>query len=116
MHVGIEPLEHTYPFLRHINFVSQLDQPMLDLLWHVYFRWRLRPQQITGDTKYGTIEIIKAVEDARIRAYVPLPDWEHMTPYYGSAQFTYDTANDVYLCPPSGKCYAPFAEQTVVSK
>src|SRR5712691_8572043 len=27
------------------------NQPMLDLLWHVYFRWRVRPQQVTGDTK-----------------------------------------------------------------
>ena len=56
------------------------NQPMLDLLWHVYFRWRVRPTQVTGDTKYGTIENIKAIEDAHIRAYVPLPDWEHMTP------------------------------------
>jgi hypothetical protein len=75
------------------------NQPMLDLLWHVYFRWRVWPRQITGDTKYGTIENIKAVEDAHIRAYVPLPDWEHMTPYYGPAQFTYDAAHDLYQCP-----------------
>ncbi len=58
------------------------NQPMLDLLWRVHFRWRVRPQQVTGDTKYGTIENIKAIEDAHIRAYIPLPDWEHMTPYY----------------------------------
>ncbi len=50
------------------------NQPMLDLLWHVYFRWRVRPKQATGDTAYGTIENIKGVEDAHIRAYVPLPD------------------------------------------
>jgi hypothetical protein len=75
------------------------NQPMLDLLWHVYFRWRVRPTQVTGDTKYGTIENIKAIEDAHIRAYVPLPDWEHMTPYYGSSQFTYDAEHDRYLCP-----------------
>src|SRR3989441_5743234 len=74
------------------------NQPMLDLLWHVYFRWRVRPQQVTGDTKYGTIEIIKALEEAHIRAYVPLPDWEHMTPYYGPAHFTYDAAHDLYHC------------------
>lgn len=34
--------------------------PMLDLLWHVRFRHHLRPRQVTGDTKYGTIENIKA--------------------------------------------------------
>jgi transposase len=75
------------------------NQPMLDLLWHVSFRWRVRPQQVTGDTKYGTTENITAIEDAHIRAYVPLPDWEHMTSYYGSSQFTYDAEHDRYLCP-----------------
>jgi hypothetical protein len=46
--------------------------PMLDLLWRSVFRWRLRPDQLTGDTAYGTIENIAAVERANIRAYVPL--------------------------------------------
>ena len=36
------------------------NQPMLDLLWRVRFRWKLQPRQVTGDTKYGTIETIKA--------------------------------------------------------
>jgi hypothetical protein len=72
---------------------------MLDLLWRVRFRWKLRPQQVTGDTKYGTIENIKGVEDQGIRAYVPLPDWEHMTPYYGPSKFVYDAAHDLYVCP-----------------
>jgi len=25
--------------------------PMLDLLWHVRFRWRVQPRHVTGDTK-----------------------------------------------------------------
>jgi len=75
------------------------DRPMLDLLWHVYFRWHVRPRQATGDTKYGTIENIKAIEDAHIRAYIPLPDREHLTAYYGPAQFLYDAAHDLYRCP-----------------
>ena len=75
------------------------NQPMLDLLWYVYFRWRVRPRHVTGDTKYGTFENIKPIEDAHIRAYVPLPDWEHKTAYYGPAQFTYDAAHDQYRCP-----------------
>jgi hypothetical protein len=45
-----------------------------DLLWRVCFRRRLRPHQVTGDTTYGTIENIVAVEDAGIRAFFPLPD------------------------------------------
>ena len=56
------------------------NQPMLDLLWHTIFRWHVHPSQVIGDTKYGTIENIKAIEDAHIRAYIPLPDWERMTP------------------------------------
>ena len=75
------------------------NQPMLDLLWYVYFRWRVRPRHVTGDTKYGTFENIKPIEDAHIRAYVPLPDWEHKTAYYGPAQFTYDAVHDQYRCP-----------------
>jgi transposase len=87
------------------------NQPMLDLLWHVYFRWRLRPRQVTGDTKYGTIENIKAIEDAHIRAYVPLPDWEHKTSYYGPAQFTYDAVHDQYRCPQGQVLFAFHREE-----
>jgi hypothetical protein len=75
------------------------NQPMLDLLWHVFFRWRVRPKQVTGDTTYGTIENITVIEDAHMRAYVPLPDWEHMTPFYGPSRFSYDAEHDRYLCP-----------------
>jgi transposase len=73
--------------------------PMLDLLWRVCFRWKLRPQQVTGDTTYGTTENIVAVEDAGIRAYVPLPDFEHRTRFFGRERFTYDPQRDVYHCP-----------------
>lgn len=30
------------------------NQPVLDLLWRVRFRWKLWPRQFTGDTTYGT--------------------------------------------------------------
>ena len=75
--------------------------PMLDLLWRVCFRWKLRPRQVTGDTTYGTLENIVAVEDAGIRAYVPLPDFDHRTAFFGRNQFTYDPDRDVYRCPGS---------------
>ena len=55
------------------------NQPMLDLLWRVCLRWKLRPQQVTGDTTSGTTENIVAIEDAGIRAYVPVPDFDHRT-------------------------------------
>lgn len=81
------------------------NQPMLDLLWHVRFRWRLRPKQVTGDMAYGTIENIRAIEDEQIRASVPLPDWDHMTGYYGSSHFTYERENDRSICPQGQSLY-----------
>jgi hypothetical protein len=48
---------------------------------------------------YGTIENITALEREGIRAYVPLPDWEHQRDYYGPRQFTYDAERNVYVCP-----------------
>jgi transposase len=77
------------------------NQPMLDQAWHVRFRFHLRPRQATGDTTYGTIENITALEREGIHAYVPLPDWEHQRDYYGPRQFTYDAEHDVYVCPQS---------------
>jgi hypothetical protein len=74
-------------------------QPMLDLLWRARFRWKLRPRQVTGDTKYGTVENIQAVEDMDMRAYVPRPDWEKNSPYFGTSRFHYDAEHDHYICP-----------------
>lgn len=75
------------------------NQPMLDLLRRVRFRWRVKPQRVIADTTYGTADNIRAIEESGIRAYVPLPDWEQRTPYYGASHFTYDAQRDVYLCP-----------------
>jgi transposase len=76
------------------------NQPMLDQLRRVMFRWRVRPERVIADTTYGTLENIRALEgEEDIRAYVPLPDWEHKTAYYGPAQFTYDVEHDRYVCP-----------------
>lgn len=75
------------------------NQPMLDLLWRGRFRWRLHPRQVTGDTTYGTVENIKAIEDAGVRAYLPLPDFGKRTPFFGKNAFVYDPEKDVYVCP-----------------
>jgi transposase len=91
------------------------NQPMLDLLWYTVFRWHLHPSQVTGDTKYGTIENIKAIEDAHIHAYIPLPDWEHMTPFYGPSKFSYDAEHDRYLCP-QGQPLLPFRREYSAQK
>ena len=63
---------------------------MLDLLWRTCFRWRLRPKQVTGDTKYGTIENLKAIEDAGIRAYIPLRNFEDSHEVFSKHRFTYE--------------------------
>jgi transposase len=91
------------------------NQPMLDLLWHVLFRWRNWPNQVTGDMTYGTAENIKAIEDAHIHAYIPLAERGQRTGYYGLADFTYDPVHDHYTCP-QGQFLIPFhrEEQTQV--
>jgi transposase len=91
--------------------------PMLDLLRRVRFRWKLHPRRAIGDTTYGTVENIRALEDAGIRAYVPLPDMDSRTPYYGASQFTYDRARDEFRCPqdhPLRRYTAKYAEDVVV--
>jgi transposase len=90
--------------------------PMRDLLWRVRFRWHLHPKRAVGDTTYGTIENIQAVEDAGIRAYVPLPNWDR-TPFYGPSQFTYDRERDAYQCPeghPLPRWTAKYTEELIV--
>src|SRR5215212_9622287 len=76
------------------------NQAMRDLLWRVCFRRKLRPGQVTGDTTYGTVENIAAIEDAGIRAYLPLPGWRSRRPgVLAQEDFTYDAEHDEYRCP-----------------
>jgi len=75
------------------------NQPTRDLIFRTRFRWKLRPRHVTGDTKYGTIENIKALEDAGIRAYVPLPDWEERYAVWSASHFRYEAQADQYRCP-----------------
>ena len=75
------------------------NQPMLDLLWRVRFRWKLWPRQVTGDRKYGTEENLVAIEREHIHAYIPLPDVDHRTEFFSADRFRYEAERDVYLCP-----------------
>ncbi len=77
----------------------QENQPALDLLWRARFRWKLRPCQVTGDTKYGTVENIVAIEREGIRAYVPLSAVGHRPGLSTEQDFTDDEQADVYCCP-----------------
>ena len=75
------------------------NQPMLDLLWRVRFRWKLWPRQATGDKKYGTVENLVAIEREHLRAYIPSADLTQRRPVFSPDHFLYDSARDVYLCP-----------------
>ena len=77
----------------------QDNQPALDLLWRARFRWKLHPRQVTGDTKYGTVENIVALEGQGIHAYVPLSEVGHRAGLFPDTDFVYDAATDVYRCP-----------------
>jgi transposase len=75
------------------------NQPMLDLLWRVRFRWKLHPRRVVADTTYATGDNIAALHAAGLRAYMPLPDWDKQSPYYPRSAFTYEAEADVYRCP-----------------
>jgi transposase len=73
--------------------------PMCDLLWRVCFRRKLRPHHVTGDTTYGTVENIVAIERQEIRAYVPLSAAGYRAGMFGDTDFVYDPPTYGYRCP-----------------
>src|SRR5918997_6721050 len=75
------------------------NQPMLDLLWRTVFRWGVRVRRVTGDAKYGTKEIVAAVEKGGGRAHVSMADFEKKSPYIGASRFVYEPEEDLYRCP-----------------
>src|SRR5829696_8038878 len=77
----------------------QENQPALDLLWRARFRWKLRPRQVTGDTKYGTVANIAAIGRESIRAYVPLSAAGQRAGMFGERDFVYNRTTDTYRCP-----------------
>jgi transposase len=93
------------------------NQPFLDMLWRARFRWKIHPRQVTGDTTYGTVDSIVEVERQQIHAYVPLPDFDQRTGFYGPSKFTYDPERDEYRCPEGHvlrRRKAKYTEGTVV--
>jgi transposase len=77
----------------------QDNQPAVDLLWRTRFRWKLRPRQVTGDSKYGTVGNVTAIEREHIHAYVPLSEVGQRADVFGEQDFRYDSAADTYHCP-----------------
>jgi hypothetical protein len=75
------------------------NRPMLDLLWHTAFRWKIRPHHVTADGKYGTVENIAAVEGSGIRAYLGLHEAGGRVGFFRKSAFAYDAGKDLYVCP-----------------
>ena len=78
---------------------------MQDLLWHTCFRWHLKPKHVTADSLYGTGENLQAIEEANIRAYIPVAGrGQHNMGYYGLAQFIYEADQDQFAVPRAKSC------------
>jgi len=92
----------------------QENQPALDLLWRARFRWKLWPRQITGDTKYGTVVNIAAIEREAIHAYVPLSAAGQRAGPFSGEEFVFDAATDTYRCP--GKATLRFLSQCEITR
>jgi hypothetical protein len=91
----------------------QENQPALDLLWRARFRWKLRPRQVTGDTKYGTVANIAALEREHIHAYMPLSAVGQRAEIFSVQDFRYDVEADVYHCPGGAMlCFLAQSEAT----
>jgi transposase len=82
------------------------NKPMLDMLWRSAFRWKVRPRQVTGDSAYGTVENVAAIEKAGIRAYTALKGAGQGRAFFGKDEFAYDPERDLYTCP-AGELLVP---------
>ena len=58
----------------------------------------MQPLAALSCSSYGTTETIDAVEDAGMRAFFPLPDFDHRTTFFGRDRFTYEAERDAYRC------------------
>jgi transposase len=72
---------------------------LVDQLYRTMFRRKLRPRRVIADAKYATSTNIRTLEDAGIRAYFPLPEWDKSSSRFKRAAFTYEPADNSYRCP-----------------
>jgi IS5 family transposase len=70
-----------------------------DQLHRTMFRRKLRSRRVIADAKYATATNIRTLEEAGIRAYVPLPEWDKSSSRFKRAAFTYEPNENVYRCP-----------------
>lgn len=74
-------------------------QPALALLWRTRFRGKQRLRQITGDTTYGMVEHIAAIERERMHADMPLSTVGLRTGMCGAQDCVSDARADSDCCP-----------------
>ena len=72
---------------------------MLDLTNWVCERWKIKPRIAVGDSIYGTVKNMTRLEQAGIKAYVPIPDLYKRNDFYPAEDFHYDPVNNQYICP-----------------
>jgi transposase len=48
--------------------VTENKPMLLDMLWRSAFRWKCWPRRVSGDSAYGTVENVAAIERAGVRA------------------------------------------------
>jgi hypothetical protein len=54
---------------------------------------------MVGDSTYGTVDNIRALEEQAVRAYVPLSAVDKRAGFFGQDAFVYDAERDEYTCP-----------------
>jgi transposase len=77
----------------------QDNQPMLDLLRWLHFRWRLQPKIAVGDSKFGTTDNIVELFQEGVLPLTPRVDPTPRKNFYTQEMFRYDAEKDVYYCP-----------------
>jgi hypothetical protein len=81
----------------------QDNQALLDLLDRVRFRYHLPVRRAVADSKYGTGENLRALEERGITAYMPVAEYDRSSPLFRQHEFTYDPLQDCYICPQGAK-------------
>lgn len=73
-------------------------------------RRKFHPHQLTGDTKYGTIENIVDIQEQHMCAHLPLSPAGQRAVVFGELVVCYDAAADAHHCP--GDKVLPFLSRS----
>lgn len=80
------------------------NQAALDMVERVAERFALTPKRLAADTAYGSAATLKCLVERGIEPHIPLIDKSQRNDgTFSRADFTYDQARDLYLCPGAKK-------------